>query len=124
MPNKFQGQNKKSKLIESAITKIVRKIINESMSNVNLEQPISNLYIKGWGVDKNGNMRIVVGFPNDKGFSIQTNGVLPKTHQMLGYSPKAFTDIELETIGKEITQYVQQHGSTAVKSRLKIYNQK
>lgn len=35
MSNKFQGQNKKNKLIESAITKIVRRVLKEKKVAIN-----------------------------------------------------------------------------------------
>lgn len=38
MPNKFQGQNKKSKLIESAITKIVRRVLKEETGQLEFVQ--------------------------------------------------------------------------------------
>lgn len=100
----------------------IKNIINE-IKGINIENPVSNLYIKGWGLDTNGNMRIIVGFPNDKGFSIQTNGKLKRTHNIIsGKSDKSFDDAELETIGNEVTEYVSKYGSSNVKSRLRIYN--
>lgn len=91
------------------------------MKKVNIEQPVSNLYIKGWGNDINGNLRIIVGFPNDKGFSIQTNGNLPNTHSLLMRGHKGnFTPSELEQIGLEITQYVIKHKYSNVEHKLSI----
>lgn len=90
----------KQKLIE-----MVRNVLSE-VKGVNIAQPVSNLYIKGWGLDTNGNMRIVVGFPNDNGFSIQTNGTLKNTQELIsGKKDKSFSDSELKTIGAEITDY-------------------
>ena len=40
----------------------------------------SNLYLNGFGTDTNGNSVIKVSFPNQRAFSIQTNGVLKETH--------------------------------------------
>lgn len=110
---------KKSRIpiIEAVIKKM---IINEAKS-MNIEQPHSNLYIKGWGFDTNGNWRILVGFPNDKGFKIQTNGNLPQTNNITRRTKK-LTDEELDIIGKEITAYVEKHGTPNVKSRLRKYN--
>lgn len=98
-----------------------RPIVSEAIKNLNIEQPASNLYIKGWGSDSNGNMRIVVGFPNDKGFPIQTNGNLPETHNILTSGVKKLATSDLDVIGDEITDYVRQHGNVGVKSRLKVY---
>lgn len=108
--------NTKSRLKE-ILRPIVQQILKEAM---NLEQPHSNLYIKGWGKDTNGNQRIIVGLPNDKGVSIQTNGNLPETHSIIR-GAKKLTDDELSIIGQEITDYVSQYGSASLKSKLKIY---
>ena len=100
------------------------KLINllKEIKKINFEQPVSNLYIKGWGNDANSNLRIITGFPNDRGFPIQTNGNLPKTHSILrsGHTGN-FSQNELETIGLEITSYVMKYGSSNVKSRLTVY---
>jgi len=44
--------------------------------------PNSNLYLKGFGLDINGNMTVKLTFPNARGFSIQTNGTLRETHRL------------------------------------------
>ena len=120
-----------TKLVESAIRKIAYKVIaerkvtnkkiSEAAMGLNLSQPYSNLFIKGWGMDKNGNMRIVVGFPNDKGFPIQTNGVLKDTHRILQTAHKQLSENELDVIGREVTDYVKKFGPAMVRSRLKVY---
>lgn len=89
---------------------------------MNLEQPHSNLYIKGWGLDSNGNSVIIVGFPNDKGFAIQTNGTLPETNHIIKVAHKELSEDELNEVGREITDYVQQYGSKQAKARLRVYN--
>lgn len=92
------------------------------MKKVNLEIPDTNLYVKGWGLDTNGNRRIIVGFPNDKGFSIQTNGTLPETNRIIQSAIRELSDDELDVIGDEVVQYVKEFGSANVKSRLRISN--
>lgn len=99
-----------------------KKRINEAVKGLNLRQPHSNLFIKGWGLDNNGNMCIFVGFPNDKGFAIQTNGNLEETNYIIRRAHKELSEDELDVIGEEITDYVQKYGSKNVKSRLKVYN--
>ena len=94
------------------------KKINEAVK-MNIEQPYSNLYIKGWGMDANGNKTIIVGFPNDRGFPIQTNGTLPNTHNIISKAHKELSSDELAAVGKEITAYVSAHGSANQKSRLR-----
>ena len=95
------------------------------MTKYNVETSVSNLYLKGVGNDKNGNWRIVVGFPNDRGFSIQTNGVLKNTNNITRKNEKLdkLSDNELKIIGKEVTDYVKKYGSSNVKNRLKIYGE-
>lgn len=127
MPNKSE-----LKLIESAIRKIVNKVqaeskvnknkkLTEAVMGVNLPLPNCNLYVKGWGMDKNGNSRIVVGFPNDKGFSIQTNGTLPETNHIIKVAHREMSEDELMEVGNEVLPYVQKYGPATVKSRLKVY---
>jgi hypothetical protein len=106
---------KNKKIIENTI-------IKEAVKGLNLEQPHSNLYIKGWGRDKNGNTVILVGFPNDKGWAIQTNGTLPETDWTIKRAHKELSDEELDIIGQEVTDYVSQYGSKEQKARLKRYN--
>ena len=105
----------------SIIREIIKKVVMSESKGMNIEQPHSNLYIKGWGLDTNGNWRILVGFPNDKGFKIQTNGNLPQTNNITRHTKK-LTGEELDIIGKEITDYVEKYGSSNVKSRLRRYN--
>lgn len=111
------------KIIKEEIVRAVQKKnrISEAVKGINLEQPHSNLYIKGWGNDSNGNWSIIVGFPNDRGFAIQTSGNLPKTHDITKSSGKNLSDEDLDTIGREITDYTKEYGSKNVKSRLRIY---
>lgn len=99
--------------------KEAKKSIREAVKGLNQSQPWSNLFIKGWGKDRNGNSSIIIGFPNDKGWSIQTNQNLPKTHSILTSNPAKLTSTDLEDIGEEITDYVDQYGSKDQKSRLK-----
>lgn len=101
--------------------KAVRTSIKEAAKGLNLSQPWSNLHIKGWGKDRNGNMAILVGFPNDKGWAIQTNQNLPTTHSILTTTPPKLSSNDLDAIGEEITDYVDQYGSKEQKSRLKRY---
>lgn len=128
---KIQKSTRESRLVESAIRKIANVMmknkptrINEAVKGLNLEQPHSNLFIKGWGMDKNGNQVIIVGFPNDRGFSIQTNGTLPETHYIISRAFKELSEDELDVVGEEITDYVKKHGSSAVKGRLKTYGKR
>lgn len=106
--------------LKEILRPIVRQILKEAKSSMNLEQPHSNLYIKGWGLDGNGNQRIIVGLPNNNGVSIQTNGNLPKTHSIIR-GAKKLTASELSAVGREVTAYVSKYGPASLKSKLKTY---
>lgn len=93
------------------------------MAKTNIKTGVSNLFLKGMGLDKNGNMTIKVGFPNDKATAIQTNGTLPKTNALLQKIDKLedLNEKELKIIGREVTDYIKSYGSKNMKSRLKVY---
>ena len=85
--------------------------------------PHTNLWLKGFGMDTNGNAVVKVSYPNDNAFSIQTNGVLPETHRLsksVGISD--LTEEELDAISKEVSGYIKEYGSKKQKEKLKIYN--
>jgi antirestriction protein len=83
----------------------------------------SNLRIVGTGIDSNGNRIVKVSFPNQKAFSIQSNGNLPETHKLLkNYNKNSnFSIGEIELMEDEITDYVENYGSANQKKSLKIY---
>lgn len=85
--------------------------------------PNCNLYLKGQGLDSNGNSTVKLTFPNSTGFSIQTNGTLPKTNRILSYSKsvKNIDEKDLATIEKEVVNYVKSFGSPTQKKKLKTY---
>ncbi len=83
-----------------------------------------NLYLKGFGIDTNGNSVVRLSFPNNGGFSIQTNGVLRETQYIGDRKGKKLNTItveELRTIEKEVVNYVKKYGSALQKKRLKTY---
>lgn len=75
--------------------------------------PGVNLIFLGMGMDKNGNKVVKLSFPNSRGFSIQTNGNMPKTHKMKG-------EINAAVIAKEAAAYIKAHGSEEQKKKLKV----
>ena len=83
--------------------------------------PNSNLYLYGWGTDTNGNNVIKIGFPNRKGFSIQTNGVLPFSNSAKNTSLSDLTETDIEKIEKEVVAYITTFGSKSQKSVIKKY---
>jgi hypothetical protein len=86
----------------------------------------SNLYLTGFGLDSNGNRVVKLSFPNARGFSIQTNGVLKETHSIgKGLSKKGIqglTDKQLKDIEKECVNYIKLYGSDLQKKKLKTYS--
>jgi len=87
----------------------------------------SNLYLVASGLDRNGNKVIKLKFPNERGFSIQTNGALPKTNNILRglKTPKdmfEISNIDLITIENECINYIISFGSTTQKKKIKTYS--
>jgi hypothetical protein len=82
----------------------------------------SNLYLNGFGMDSNGNSVVKVSFPNQRAFSIQTNGVLKETNSLYTKNIKELTEAQIKTIEKEVVDYVKQFGSKEQKQRLKTYS--
>jgi hypothetical protein len=119
------------RLRESKRKDSIKEEISVDKSNPkNIETGVSNIFLKGAGYDTNGNMRIVVGLPNDRGISIQTNGNLPKTDSIFSSNGGRYvklhklTDEEIKTIGKEVTQYIQKYGTGNTKKNLSVYGTK
>lgn len=84
----------------------------------------SNLRIVGTGIDKNGNRVVKVSFPNQRPFSIQTNGNLPKTHSLLKDYDKKNTNFykgEIESMEDEILDYIEKYGSENQKKSVRVY---
>lgn len=87
-----------------------------------VELPGTNLTIKKFGMDINGNHIITLSEPNKRGFSIQTNGNLPKTHNMKGYKPKELSAEQLEIIAKEVKEHLDRLNSMPVASVSYVYH--
>ena len=82
----------------------------------------SNLYLNGFGMDTNGNSVVKVSFPNQRAFSIQTNGVLKETNNLYTKNINDLSDAQKHTIEKEVVEYVKEFGSDEQKKRLKTYS--
>jgi hypothetical protein len=82
----------------------------------------SNLYLNGFGIDSNGNSVVKVSFPNQRAFSIQTNGVLKETNNLYTKNINDLKESEKKTIEKEVVEYVKEFGSKEQKQRLKTYS--
>jgi hypothetical protein len=84
--------------------------------------PNSNIYLKGKGKDTNGNSIVKLHFPNQRAFSIQTNGNLPDSHWALMMSKNihSLEDKMLETLEKESAHYIHHYGSKKQKDSLRM----
>ncbi len=106
------------------ILNLVDDVISEAKSTNAVELPNSNLLIYGFDHDTNGNYIVKVGYPNSRGFSIQTGGVLKNSEksgkEVRGVANKLSSD-QLKAISKEVTTYIEKHGSDEQKKKLKIY---
>lgn len=83
----------------------------------------ANMVFSGLGRDVNGNRIIKVGFLNKRGFSIQTNnGAMPISNGVsMSNKVSDLTAKELQSIEKEVINYVKKFGSPAQKKALKVY---
>lgn len=83
----------------------------------------SNLYLVGHGNDTNGNHVVKVMTPNERSFSIQTNGTLPNTNRILKSTGKIseLSKEDIEAIEKEVVPYVKEFGSASQKKHLRLY---
>ncbi len=92
---------------------------------MSIEFKNSNLYLTGVGMDTNGNRIIKLAIGSNRGFSIQTNGKLPKTHSLISGMKdadlKKLTQAELSTIEKEVAPYIKAYGTDTQKKKLKIF---
>lgn len=83
-----------------------KKKMGESKSKTQ-DLPGTNMSFRAFARDVNGNtvVRLVSG--DGKGFSIQTNGNLPKTHAMRG--EKKLSDEQIKVVAGEVSEYVSKY---------------
>jgi len=78
----------------------------------------TNLLFYGFGRDADGSTRINLAFPHKEGFSIYTEGNLPKIHRLVGKKPlEVRTDFLI--IRDEAVNYIKKFGTPAQKASLK-----
>lgn len=97
-----------------------RRLSESETPNKTIPTDVANISLTGWDMDTNGNkvIRFVIG--KSRGFSIQTNGNLPKTHSIAS-GPKNLQGIpknDLLTIGNEILKYIESYGTSKQKENL------
>ena len=94
--------------------------------DISVSLPNSNLYLVSSGLDTNGNKVVKLSFPNERVFSIQTGGGLPKTGSILR-GLKTPTDMltvsksDLAVIERECVAYIKAYGSPLQKKKLRTY---
>jgi len=83
----------------------------------------SNLILYGFGKDTNGNSIVKIGFPNQRTFSIQTNNIgLETSHNKRGYAVHELDQKEIDSIEKEVVEYLKENGTKEQKAKLKTYS--
>lgn len=94
--------------------------------DISVSLPNSNLYLVSSGHDVNGNKVVKITFPNQRAFSIQTNGNLPRTGTILR-GLKTPTDMlkvsksDLAVIEKECVAYIKAYGTPLQKKKLRVH---
>lgn len=83
--------------------------IEEAVSRITL--PGINVELLGFGKDQNGNSIVKLQmFGENRAFSIQTNGTLSETHDLVWKKKlKELTDLDLENISKEVGDYIEKY---------------
>jgi hypothetical protein len=90
--------------------------------------PKSNLYLEGSGLDRKGNRVVKLGMSSlPRIFSIQTNGNLPKTYNILrGLKIKkemqSVSESDLQAISLEIVEYIKVFGTELQIEKLRTYS--
>lgn len=82
-----------------------REFLDEFNEGKSIELPDVLFSLVGFGRDVNGNSVVRLKNQQGRGFSIQTNGNLPKTHRMRSEKAKDLSPDQLATIAKEVTAY-------------------
>ncbi len=96
--------------------------VNVNEAKIEVEFDNSNLILTGYGHDTNGNHIVKLSFPNQRAFSIQTDGVMKTANRILrSGSIKDIKDKDLKAIEKEAIKYLKDHGTAVQKKTLKIY---
>ena len=95
----------------------------ELIEGKEIELPNSNLLLKAFKMDSNGNQTVVLSLINQKGFNIQTAGNLPDTHGLSkrGIKLKDLSDKDITAIETAVIDYIKKYRSAKQKSGLKTY---
>jgi hypothetical protein len=103
-----------------------KEVLKKYAGGGEIEFEKANLYLVGRGRDVNGNKVVKISFPNQRPFSIQTLGNLPKTHRIFREYDKNedITPADVKTIENEIVAYIEEFGSKKQKQSLKKYAEK
>ena len=109
----------KKQIVENYIRGIVEKELMGEVSKLkSVELPNSNLLLRGFGYDTNGNKIVKLEFFNGKKFTLQTNGNLPKTHTLYTKNLNDLDENSLLTIRDEVRNFILKYGSTQHKKNL------
>ncbi len=89
-----------------------------------IELKNSNLYLTGAGYDTNGNKVVKLQIGSNRGFSIQTNGNMPKTHSLIAGKKtltalKELSTSQLRVIEQECISYIKKYGTPTQRQKLR-----
>lgn len=111
---------------EAGLDDVVAKVEAAAGKAKDHEIPNTNLYIRGFGMDENGNSVVYVSILDGRRSSIQTNDEdLKNTHNH--HDMSIFDSGDKETIKKiedEVLEYVKKYGDPSIKNRLKLYGKR
>jgi hypothetical protein len=88
------------------------------------EIPGTNLFIRGFGRDVNGNKLVYVSIMDGRRSSIQTGGSEDMREVNRQYDMSIFSSDDkkaIKNIEEEVLEYVKKYGDPSIKSRLKLY---
>jgi hypothetical protein len=91
------------------------------------EIPGTNLFIRGFGRDVNGNKLVYVSIMDGRRSSIQTGGSEDMREVNRQYDMSIFSSDDkkaIKNIEEEVLDYVKKYGDPSIKSRLHIYKDK
>jgi len=99
---------------------LMNDILVEKVKDVEL--PNSNLYLRGFGMDTNGNSVVKFSFADEKGMSIQINTPNFRNTKRLNTTKlKDLSDKDILSIEKELTSYIKEYGTARQKKGLKTF---
>lgn len=95
--------------------------VNNPANSKDIHLKGGNLYLKGFGVDTNGNSIIKLTYPNGSGFSIQLHNLPDVKRLFTRHIHDDLNQYDLDIISDSVISYIQQYGSAKQKKGLHLY---